>query len=286
MGLFKAFPMSKNKNNTSYSSTLAMPSAHIIIPRLVREKIMHFVMKANIECSGLGVTEIVGGNIIVRDIIMVKQRNSAGSTDMEADAVSKAMFHYREHAGTMNYWWHSHANMGVFWSATDKDTIAQIGAGGMCVASVFNREGKVLSAISCVSPFNLFIDNVTTSVPPYLISKDLTTAWDKEFQDNTTTTTSSTYNWEDHFKEKDERDAAAFPLALPGASKKLKWEIDADDRWLKRQYCNETEEIIKYHPFQNEFELNDGTFVGCDEYIASIDKALDDLDKENTHGAH
>ena len=174
---------------TSNNFTIDKPK--LIFPRLVYEKINHMVQKGGShECSGLGVTRLVGNKIYVDDIIMVKQRNSGGTTDMEADAVAKAMYHFRNHEGVMNFWWHSHADMGVFWSGTDSATINQIGQGGMCVAAVFNKKREVKAAVSCLietpfseTPVSLFLDDIPVSAETQ-IPEEMKTAWDAEYDDS------------------------------------------------------------------------------------------------------
>lgn len=65
---------------------------------------------------------------------------------MDAASIAKAMYETRDDEGMFNFWWHSHVNMGVFWSGTDMDTIRQIGSQGFVVATVFNKKNEMLDA--------------------------------------------------------------------------------------------------------------------------------------------
>lgn len=132
--------------NTNHSN---FPKPRVIIDRIALDKIRYLVEKDSQELSGMGITRVVGDTIYVDDVQMLEQKNGAAHTDIDATAVSKLMYEWRERTGEVNFWWHSHANMGVFWSSTDIDTIKQLGKQGMCVAAVFNKKGEIRTAVAC-----------------------------------------------------------------------------------------------------------------------------------------
>ncbi len=154
----------------------------------VYAKIMHWIDKADGEVSGLGKVEMVNGVMRVTSAILLKQENTSVATDIDAAAVGKAMFELRETPGVLNWWWHSHVNMDVFWSGTDLDTIHKIGQGGWFLSTVLNKRREMLSAYyqkgdKHIPP--LFIDNIPTSTQTY-VTEEQTAAWDKEFDDKVT----------------------------------------------------------------------------------------------------
>lgn len=176
------------------NSTFQIPKPTIMIPRQILEKINYFVQKGGShECSGLGLTRLNGMQIEVIDVFMVKQRNSGATTDMDPEAVNKLMYEQRNAEGQLNFWWHSHADMSVFWSGTDKETINQIGGEGFCVAAVFNKKREMRAALACTTTLNLpfteqkevtlFLDElkVVCETP---IDEDLKKAWDEEYEKN------------------------------------------------------------------------------------------------------
>lgn len=130
-------------------SDINMPKPKVIIDRMALEKIRYLVDKDSQECSGMGITRVVGDTIYVDDVKMLEQRNGAAHTDINEDAVTKLMYEWRDREGEINFWWHSHVNMGVFWSGTDEATIKQLAQHGMCVASVFNKKGEIRTAVAC-----------------------------------------------------------------------------------------------------------------------------------------
>lgn len=111
----------------------------VIIEKPVYEKILYWVDKCKDEISGLGKVVFEDGAFVVKSAILVKQENTGADTEMDAQSVAKAMYELRNEPGHLNFWWHSHADMNVFWSSTDHDTIADFGKNGWCLAVVFNH---------------------------------------------------------------------------------------------------------------------------------------------------
>lgn len=155
------------------------------IPQNVYNKIMHWVNKANFEVSGFGRVQVTGKTIEVLDAYLIKQEGGAAHTEIDEVALGKLMYEVREQPGVLRFWWHSHVNMDVFWSSTDKNTIEQLGAQGWCVATVFNKKEEMRTAIcyKANSPLGeqvVFRDEVKTYIT---FDGDSIAEWDKEFAD-------------------------------------------------------------------------------------------------------
>lgn len=139
----------------------------ITIPFKINEQIQFFVDKSDVECSGLGKVVTTPDGYAVTEIVLLKQENTATHTEIDAAAVGKALFELRNSQGGMYFWWHSHVDMGVFWSKTDRDTIEEIGLNGLCVAVVFNKKKEKRGAVYLkggeLSP-NLYFDDVTVTI--------------------------------------------------------------------------------------------------------------------------
>lgn len=109
------------------------------------EKLRVWVHNCDIEISGMGLVENINNVAYVTDVFLVEQICTGSETEMDADAL--AMLEYRvvkeKLNGTLNFWWHSHVNMGTFWSGTDYDAISQIGTNGYVLSTVFNKKGSM-----------------------------------------------------------------------------------------------------------------------------------------------
>lgn len=163
----------------------------IIIPKEVHDKIMHFVNKADFEVSGFGKVEWDADQQAFRvlDACLLKQEGGMAHTDIDPTALSRAMYLLRNTPGHLNYWWHSHVDMPVFWSGTDMDTIRTLGRNGFIVASVFNKKDEVRSAFCCkvevpmIGSNDHLVDEIEMEIE-YDEDVALIASWNKEFDDN------------------------------------------------------------------------------------------------------
>lgn len=164
----------------------------IIIENEVYRKVMHWINKSHYEVSGLGLVKVEKDGVLrVTSAILLPQKNGATHTDIEPEDVNKALFQLRHEDGELKWWWHSHVQMGVFWSGTDHDTIKKIGEGGWVAATVFNQKNEIKScyygAHGQQTPWGteaLMLDDLDTKLSPLAI--DDTTAWDQEYETNVT----------------------------------------------------------------------------------------------------
>jgi hypothetical protein len=167
----------------SYSNQTVAP--RVVLDELVYQKIMHWVNKSNYEVSGLGKVVVENGEIRIIDAILLPQRNTGSTTDIEGADVAKAMYLLRDTPGDLRFWWHSHVNMGVFWSGTDMATIKELGQHGWFVHTVFNKRRETRTAISMGDPFPAIIDDIKLVIERSL-PVDLVASWDKEYDDKVT----------------------------------------------------------------------------------------------------
>lgn len=155
------------------------------IDEMVFKKIMHWVNKSNFEVSGLGKVQYDKEENVLRviDAILLPQKNTATSTDIEPEAVGKAMFQMRNTPGELRFWWHSHVDMAVFWSGTDLATIKKLGSGGWFLSTVFNKRQEMKSAFCQNAPVRLLVEDVPTEVVEYQ-NADLIKEWDEQYEKN------------------------------------------------------------------------------------------------------
>lgn len=126
------------------------------ISKLAHDKINYWVQKASGEVSGMGLIELLPDNsFYVSDVFMAKQTNSGASTDIDPNSLGELVFDLLQkglitETKQLKFWWHSHANMSVFWSSTDTTTIKQLSETWL-VASVFNKKYESLTSFSCMA---------------------------------------------------------------------------------------------------------------------------------------
>jgi len=159
----------------------------LIIPDQVWQKIFWWINKSNHEVSGFGSLDhdIETNTFTVRDAILLKQEVAATSTEIDPNALAKAIYETRNEHNALKWHWHSHVDMGVFWSADDKELIRSLAQQGWILATVFNKKRETRTAFSCMTDVigmqhEMFVDNIPT-VSQRLISPELTAQWDAEY---------------------------------------------------------------------------------------------------------
>jgi len=162
----------------------------ILIDNLVYAKIMHMVDKSPEEISGLGKCKWDKDRDawIVTTAYLCKQQNTSASTELDPESITKLMYETREVEGYLNFWWHSHVDMNVFWSGTDMEAMAQIGGKGMVVSAVFNKKKEVRGAYwqgaddSGFYP-HVFVDNLKVELLTN-VETSIRDSWDSEYDSN------------------------------------------------------------------------------------------------------
>lgn len=146
----------------------------IRIGREAYDKIMYYVNKSNFEVSGFGNVVVIDGIPTVDEIFLIKQENHSTETEMEADAIGKALYdhHVSGMEGELKFWWHSHVNMDVFWSGTDMSTINQLTEDGWFIHGVFNKKYEYKCAYSNIDPVAMFVDDLEMEIDEDMFNDD------------------------------------------------------------------------------------------------------------------
>ena len=160
---------SQNKssiNNTFKTDAKAKNVPHLHISLKAMQKIWAWTDIADEEWSCLGyIHEETGfpSTFYVEDVYLVKQRNTAASTEMDAKDINRLMTELiREGKDTdkLRFWLHSHGSGTIFWSGTDEDTCRGFGENGYVVSAVVNQRREILARVDMYTPIRLTIDAI------------------------------------------------------------------------------------------------------------------------------
>ncbi len=133
----------------------------------VEERMRHYTNLAAGEVSGLGTVEEFAGGFLVTDIFLPKQSCSPSGTELDQESVATLIMELDQagaDAGSLRFWWHSHAGLDVFWSRTDEECIASLANGDYVLSLVTNKRGNVLARLDIFKPVRVTIDEVPVSV--------------------------------------------------------------------------------------------------------------------------
>ena len=164
--------------------TLVSQEFKIIYPQEIYDKIMYWVNRSILEVSGFCTVETNGPTIKVLDAFLLDEGSSAETTISATKCAELDERLEREgRPGALKLWWHSHVNMGVFWSGTDRQAMNELSQHGWFSYTVFNKRYEHKSAVGLNQPFRLLLDDVKTEV--FRILPDAMTApWEQEYQAN------------------------------------------------------------------------------------------------------
>lgn len=141
------------------------------LSQLAAQKLKYYVDSVNAEISWIGKSEIIDGNIYIKDVLIRKQVCTGSNTNIDEDDDAMEAFKMvqaGENLNDWNVWWHSHANMGVFWSGTDTNTIkSHANNGGYLVSLVTNKKGEYRTRLD-IFPKDVSPLKITT----YYLAKD------------------------------------------------------------------------------------------------------------------
>ena len=107
-----------------------------------------------LEISGVGEVWLVpgasGNPIVISQVFLLEQVSSHAHTELTAGGLA-SLLGERAAAGlpseSIRLWWHSHAAMPAFWSATDEAAISSFNYVGWLVSIVTNRRGEILARL-------------------------------------------------------------------------------------------------------------------------------------------
>jgi len=143
----------------------------VILSHLADLKLKYYVESIDYEISGVGLVEKKDGDIVVKDIFLIKQEVSHAETKLNSKAVSDFLIEKCQIEGfpveNIKLWWHSHVNMQTFWSQTDDDTIDGFDQDSKednwYLSIVCNKQGHRRARVDIYYPFRVVIDELQIS---------------------------------------------------------------------------------------------------------------------------
>jgi hypothetical protein len=170
----------------------------LFLDPIVSKKLAYYTKAAVGEVSGLGtVTKDDKGRWVVNKVFLLEQQSSAADTELKPEAISKLMTDMMkadEDPGLLKFWWHSHADMGVFWSGTD-DACAETLSREYAFSLVVNKKGEKRCRLDLYNPFRVTFDGVRVEE---LIPEDkvLQEECEKEVKEKVKSTHESWKGWD------------------------------------------------------------------------------------------
>jgi hypothetical protein len=215
----------------------------VTIDFIEHAKIMHWVRKAGaLEVSGFGKVIRNGGHLHVANVYLLKQENTSGSTVLDAGALSRAMYLYKDEPGDFNFWWHSHHSMSAFFSTTDHDTIKDLGSNGWLLATCFNNRGETKTGLYTTNPIPVLHEEMTIQVTSPVLPQAFRDQLDAQYQELVTEKRFETVRSYRQFETRAERKARRKlerELRKKHGDSLLLGPAEENDEDMEREFTNE-----------------------------------------------
>lgn len=130
-------------------------------------KLETYIQLTTNEISGLGLVEPWAGDLLIRDVFILEQECSASETELDEKALTDFLVECVKQdldPTTVRLWWHSHANMGTFWSSQDTSTIAKLRNDGWLLSIVGNRARDYRCRLDLWSPLAMTLDQLPLQI--------------------------------------------------------------------------------------------------------------------------
>lgn len=130
------------------------PPREVRIRRHALDKLLRYAERCPVEIGGLGTVVEDSDGLLITDVFLLAQRVSVSDTELDTDAVFDFLARLVAEGGDpalVRLWWHSHADMDVVWSETDRTTIGSL-PGDFWVALLVNRRGELACRLDAFHP--------------------------------------------------------------------------------------------------------------------------------------
>lgn len=144
---------------------------NILFPVKVYQQLRAYVEATPYEISGLGKIRKEGDTITIEEIKIFKQHVTSVETTLDRQALGKFyddLMKNGEDLSQWKLWWHSHADMQVFFSGTDVATIEdfdnEMQTDNWMLSIVTNKKAELLARVDIFYPIRCTINNIDWDV--------------------------------------------------------------------------------------------------------------------------
>lgn len=134
----------------------------IFITPFAFQKLKLYTVLCPAEISGLGLVELREDRFVVTDVFILPQRVTPADTELEAQHLCEFLSQYiaqGKDPASLKVWWHSHGEMDLDWSETDRGTIEAF-PGEYLISLVGNKNGEFVCRLDVFAPSREVIDGL------------------------------------------------------------------------------------------------------------------------------
>lgn len=145
----------------------------VVMPVKTYLKMKYYIKHASGEVGGIGVVTKKDTTLIIDDVFLLKQKATGGHFELDGGELARFVAELSktrpELLPKLKLWWHSHVNMGVFWSGEDDDTFERLlkhnGEMDYFVGLVGNKKLEIRARCDVESNIGVIqFDNLATKI--------------------------------------------------------------------------------------------------------------------------
>lgn len=145
-----------------------MEKPKLIIPYKSYIQIMSYADLADGEVSGFADVDWDEESQALKmgEVYLLKQEATAADVEMDENTVADFNFEMIKKGKTQlpRIWWHSHSDMGVFFSGTDQNTISELTNDSFILALVVNKKHEMRTILKICQPLPPFISPIIEDI--------------------------------------------------------------------------------------------------------------------------
>lgn len=148
------------------------------LPLNLYGQLLAYTRAVDFEISGLGSASYKDGVYRINELCLVEQKGGQAHTKLDPTSISKLMVQRikQKNMAPLNVWWHSHVNLGTFWSRTDEDTAKELARNKPFMLGLVGvQNGEIRCRVDLGQPYPLSFDTVPLIVTGYKENMELVT---------------------------------------------------------------------------------------------------------------
>jgi proteasome lid subunit RPN8/RPN11 len=130
----------------------------LILSDEAEKKMNHYVQAVNTEIAGMGKVMRAGDDIIMTDVAIYHQEVTGGTANIDSVELAKfaaELYARGENPRDWSLWWHSHVDMGAFFSGIDTATIGRSTEYEYLISLVVNKKRERQARLDIYRPWRV-----------------------------------------------------------------------------------------------------------------------------------
>ena len=178
-------------------TTITTNELKVVFPYESYLKIMRYAQICDAEITGFADVDYnpETNQFNVGEVYLLDQISAPAEVDMDADTIDAFNVQMIQNGATQlpRLWWHSHVNMGTFFSGTDLQAIEDLKNESFTIAVVVNKKYELKASLKIYKPIPIYKDDIKVMILPEPMPEDLVAEVEEKVKSRSYTYTHTPY---------------------------------------------------------------------------------------------